>query len=100
MSELCNNIIQQDDEKPLKGQEIIIRCRAEVLNKCGIDISAVLQEQVRLGRSFKQIVDEVRSFNGSLCLKYKFGVSPWRLGVTHRVVNLGPACKNSCSFLF
>ncbi|KAF2881165.1 hypothetical protein ILUMI_24990 [Ignelater luminosus] len=91
MSELCNNIIQQDDEKPLKGQEIIIRCRAEVLNKCGIDISAVLQEQVRLGHSFKQIVDEVRSFNGSLCLKYNFGVSPWRLGVSHRVVNLGPA---------
>lgn len=95
MTQLCSNIIEHDNGKPLQGKDIVVRCRAEVLNKCGIDISAVLQEQVRLGRSFKQIVDAVRSFNGSLCLKYNFGVSPSRLGAPHRVTfNVASNCKD------
>lgn len=66
-----------------------------ILNECGIDISAILEEQVRLGRTFKQIVEEVRSLNGSLCLKYKFGISPSKLGASHRIrVNLSPVCKD------
>lgn len=86
MSELCSNIIQQSDsEKPPSGKEIVSQCRAAVLKTCGIDISAVLQEQVRLGTTVKQILEEIRSLNGSLCLKYNFGVSPWKLGVPHRV---------------
>ncbi|KAF5308195.1 hypothetical protein FQR65_LT06375 [Abscondita terminalis] len=91
MNELCNTIVQDMKEKPVKGQSIIEQCRKEIFNKCGIDISAILQEQVRLGRSFKQILDEVRSYNGSLCLKYQFGISPWRLGAPHKVtINLSP----------
>lgn len=85
MSELCSNIIRNDDEKPPSGKEIVSQCRAAVLKTCGIDISAVLQEQVRLGATVKQILEEIRSLNGSLCLKYNFGVSPWKLGVPHRV---------------
>ncbi|KRT85825.1 hypothetical protein AMK59_1779, partial [Oryctes borbonicus] len=85
MSELCKSIIHQTDDKPLSGKEIIIRCKAEIQHTCGIDISAVLQEQIRLGRSIKQILSEVRSLNGSLCLKYHYGVAPWRLGVPHRI---------------
>lgn len=84
MSELCKSIIQKDDSGG-SGKEIVSQCRAAVLKTCGIDISAVLQEQVRLGATVKQILEEVRSLNGSLCLKYNFGVSPWKLGVPHRI---------------
>nr|XP_022920733.1 resistance to inhibitors of cholinesterase protein 3 isoform X7 [Onthophagus taurus] len=84
MSELCSSIIDQS-KGPLSGKEIVNRCRKEVLETCGIDISGVLQEQIRFGRTIKQILNEVRSLNGSLCLKYHFGVSPWRLGVGHKV---------------
>ncbi|KAF5303648.1 hypothetical protein FQA39_LY09895 [Lamprigera yunnana] len=91
MSELCNTIVQDTNEKPLKGGAIIERCRKEIFDKCGIDISALFAEQVRLGHSFKQILDEVRSLNGSLCLKYQFGISPWTLGAPHRItINLSP----------
>lgn len=85
MSELCKSIIQKNNETPLSGKEIVSQCRLAVLKTCGIDISAVLQEQVRLGATVKQILEEVRSLNGSLCLKYNFGVNPWKLGVPHRV---------------
>ncbi|XP_008195611.2 uncharacterized protein RIC-3 isoform X1 [Tribolium castaneum] len=80
MSELCSSIINSTN-----GKEIVQKCRQEVLETCGIDISVVLQEQVRLGRNLKQILDQIRSLNGSLCLKYNYGVDPWRLGVAHRV---------------
>ncbi|KAL3288613.1 hypothetical protein HHI36_003050 [Cryptolaemus montrouzieri] len=84
MSELCGNIIkEQMGDMPLNGRQIINICQDEVMKTCGIDISAVLQEQVRLGQTTKQILDEIRSLNGSLCLKYNFGVPPWRLGVPH-----------------
>lgn len=85
MSELCRSIIKSSDDKPPSGKEIVQMCRKEVLATCGIDISIVLQEQVKLGQSVKQILDEIRSLNGSLCLKYNFGVAPWRLGVPHRI---------------
>ncbi|GLV40533.1 RIC3 acetylcholine receptor chaperone [Carabus blaptoides fortunei] len=89
--ELCNNIVQ----KPAIGapvpltKELITQCRTEVLATCGIDIEIALQQQVRLGKSVKQVLNEVRSLNGSLCLKYNFGVAPWSLGVPHLgIVNL------------
>ncbi|CAH1958219.1 unnamed protein product [Acanthoscelides obtectus] len=87
MSEVCNTIIKKNSEDgvSLTGREIIARCHSAVLDTCGIDISAVLQEQVRLGQTTKQILDQVRSMNGSLCLKYNFGVSPWKLGVPHTI---------------
>lgn len=95
MSELCKNIIQQTDEKPISGKEIVSKCKSEILQTCGIDISVVLQEQIRLGHTFKQILDEVRSLNGSLCFKHNFGVAPWKLGVRHVVtVHLQPSKRD------
>ncbi|XP_045466353.1 uncharacterized protein LOC123675126 isoform X2 [Harmonia axyridis] len=86
MSELCGKIIrEQVGEAPLTGRQIINICQEEVFKTCGIDVSVVLQEQVRLGHTTKHILDEIRSLNGSLCLKYNFGVQPWRLGVPHIV---------------
>lgn len=92
MSEICNTIIQKDETNPLTNKELISKCQNAVLDTCGIDISAVLQEQVRLGHTTKQILQEIRSLNGSLCLKYNFGVATWKLGVPHRVtVKVSPS---------
>ncbi|CAG9838318.1 unnamed protein product [Diabrotica balteata] len=84
MSEICDTIIKSDSDKPMSNKELLQKCQNLVLDTCGIDISAVLQEQVRLGHTTKQILEEVRSLNGSLCLKYNFGIAPWKLGVPHR----------------
>ncbi|XP_050297295.1 uncharacterized protein LOC126736793 isoform X3 [Anthonomus grandis grandis] len=83
MSELCATIIENAENAGPK--EIVSQCRKAVLETCGIDISAALQDRISLGHSVKQILEEVRSLNGSLCLKYNFGLSPWKLGVPHRV---------------
>ncbi|XP_076268942.1 uncharacterized protein LOC143201646 isoform X2 [Rhynchophorus ferrugineus] len=93
MSELCSTIIEgKAAAKGPGSQDLVAQCRKAVLETCGIDISAVLQERVSLGHSTKQILEEVRSLNGSLCLKYNFGVSPWSLGVSHRIhLNVDPA---------
>lgn len=99
MSELCSTIIKRKNDTQLSGREIINQCQKAVLETCGIDISAVLQERVILGHTTKQILDEIRSLNGSLCLKYNFGVSPWRLGVSHRVtVNVEPSPSKNIKY--
>ncbi|KAF7273664.1 hypothetical protein GWI33_013611 [Rhynchophorus ferrugineus] len=93
MSELCSTIIESKAAaKGAGSQDLVAQCRKAVLETCGIDISAVLQERVSLGHSTRQILEEARSLNGSLCLKYNFGVSPWSLGVSHRIhLNVDPA---------
>ncbi|XP_072391674.1 uncharacterized protein RIC-3 isoform X3 [Diabrotica undecimpunctata] len=92
MSEICDTIIKSDSDKPMSNKELLQKCQNLVLDTCGIDISAVLQQQVRLGHTTKQILEEVRSLNGSLCLKYNFGIAPWKLGVPHRVtVKVSPS---------
>ncbi|XP_066255452.1 calponin homology domain-containing protein DDB_G0272472 isoform X2 [Euwallacea similis] len=85
MSELCRSIIDRGGNKELKSKEIVAQCRKAVLETCGIDISAALHDRISLGHSTKQILEEVRSLNGTMCLQYHFGVSPWKLGVGHRV---------------
>lgn len=85
MSEICKTIAKNNEENSLLNKDLIQKCQNIVLDTCGIDISAVLQGQVRLGHTTKQILEEIRSLNGSLCLKYNFGVAPWMLGVPHRV---------------
>lgn len=95
MTEMCGNILQHYDEidpnliKGFKEGRLtkagVEACRNEVFNKCGVDIRAFLHENVRLGKTYKQILDEVRSFNSSVCLKLNFGVAPGLLGAPHRM---------------
>lgn len=95
MTEMCGNIFHEDEELDPKlfqafkqgklSKEVVNTCRSEVLNKCGIDIAAFLSEKVRLGQSYKQILDEIRSFNISVCLKTNFGVAPSLIGATRRM---------------
>ncbi|XP_023728045.1 uncharacterized protein LOC111875766 isoform X7 [Cryptotermes secundus] len=95
MTEMCGNILQHYDEidpnliQGFKQGKLtkagVEACRNEVFNKCGVDITAFLHENVRLGKTYKQILDEVRSFNSSVCLKLNFGVAPGLLGAPRRM---------------
>ncbi|KAJ9582861.1 hypothetical protein L9F63_022820, partial [Diploptera punctata] len=90
VSEMCINILQHhDDIDPKLVQAFkqgklskagVETCREEVYNKCGVDITAFLHENVRLGKTYKQILDEIRSFNSSICLKLNFGIAMGELG--------------------
>lgn len=60
-------------------------CRDEVLAKCGIDLSTFLADKERSEKSYKQVLEEIRGSNGSLCLKMQFGVPLARLGTPHLI---------------
>uniref|UniRef100_A0A1B6C4L9 Resistance to inhibitors of cholinesterase protein 3 N-terminal domain-containing protein n=1 Tax=Clastoptera arizonana TaxID=38151 RepID=A0A1B6C4L9_9HEMI len=96
MLEVCEKILlrsQNDYDKNFilafqKGKlnkEIINRCKNEVLSKCDIDITSFLLDKVHLGKTYKQILDEIRSLNSSLCLKQNFGVAPGLIGAPRRM---------------
>ncbi|XP_065167588.1 resistance to inhibitors of cholinesterase protein 3 isoform X2 [Atheta coriaria] len=85
MSELCASIIDTKGANLRNHKAIVAKCREEVLQTCGIDIAAVLDEKIRLGIPVKRIINEVRSLNGSLCLKYNFGVAPWAISAPHQI---------------
>lgn len=95
MTELCEKILyhQEDYKSRLTftfqqgrlTKEIVNRCKNEVQSKCDIDITAFLAEKVRLGQTYKQMLDDVRSLNHSLCLKENFGVTPSALGAPRRM---------------
>ncbi|XP_077299531.1 uncharacterized protein LOC143920508 isoform X16 [Arctopsyche grandis] len=96
MTELCSSILHRSggpiDSKTeqafLTGKltkEVISMCRQEVNTTCGIDIATFLDQNIRLGKTYKQILDEIRSYNGSTCLKTHYGIAPWSLGVPHHV---------------
>ncbi|XP_058793868.1 eukaryotic translation initiation factor 5B isoform X2 [Phymastichus coffea] len=97
MQELCLNIIRHHQVDPRIRDALgankfnkltlssVSLCRDEVLAKCGIDLSSFLAEKERLKKSYKQVLEEIRSFNGSLCLKMQFGVPLARLGTPHLI---------------
>lgn len=97
MQELCQNIIRHHQIDPRVRDAIETNkfnklspssaslCRDEVLVRCGIDLSSFLAEKERLKKSRKQVLEEIRGFNGSLCLKMQFGVPLSRLGTPHLI---------------
>lgn len=64
-------------------KDVVEKCRVKILSTCNVDIALLLNENVKLGRNYRQILDELRSTNSSLCLKYNFGVKPYALGSRH-----------------
>lgn len=110
MTELCERILyNQEDFKTRLAfafqqgrltKEIVNRCITEVLNKCDIDITTFLAEKVRLGQSYKQILDDVRSLNHSFCLKENFGITPGALGAPRymRIWSYTQSSKITCFF--
>ena len=94
MQEMCQNIMRHHQVDPRVRDALTIGkltpqsaslCREEVLARCGIDLSAFLAERERLGISYKQVLEEIRSFNGSLCLKMNFGIPLSQLGTPHLI---------------
>ncbi|XP_024945217.1 uncharacterized protein LOC107272140 isoform X5 [Cephus cinctus] len=94
MQEMCQNILRHHQVDPrvrdaLKTSKLTPQsaslCREEVLARCGIDLSSFLAERERLGKTYKQVLEEIRSFNSSLCLKMNFGVPLSQLGTPHLI---------------
>lgn len=86
IKELCNTINVSDSD----GQNLynlakqrLTYCRTQVLKTCGIDIDVLLKDDIQITLPVKRTLNSVRSYNGSLCLKFNFGLDPWNLGVTH-----------------
>ena len=94
MQEMCKNILRHHQVDPrvrdaLKSTKLTPQsasfCRDEVLARCGIDLSSFLAQKERLGKTYKQVLEEIRSFNSSLCLKMQFGVPLSQLGTPHLI---------------
>ncbi|KAL0279430.1 UNVERIFIED_CONTAM: hypothetical protein PYX00_000990 [Menopon gallinae] len=96
MSEMCGSIFKRHEELDPKltrafqegqfSKKLVDLCRAEVKAVCGIDIAEFLSEKVRLGQSYRQILDEIRSYNISFCLRQNFGINPGLLGIPRRMI--------------
>ena len=73
MIEICEKILinQADFDSKLifafqQGKltkDIVNRCQKTVFDSCSIDIKQFLMDKVRLGRTYKQMLDEIRSIN-------------------------------------
>lgn len=94
MYEICQNVLKHHQIDPrvrdaLKTVKLTPQsaslCREEILSRCGIDLSTFLAERERMGKSYKQVLEEIRSFNSSLCLKTHFGVPLSQLGTPHLI---------------
>ncbi|KAJ8678811.1 hypothetical protein QAD02_014598 [Eretmocerus hayati] len=97
MRELCHNIMSHHQVDPRIRGAIEVNshnkltpssanlCRDEILSRCGIDLGSFLASKERSKKSYRQVLDEIRGFNGSWCLKSQFGVPPARLGTPHLI---------------
>lgn len=94
LQEMCKNIIKHHQIDPrirdvLKTNKLTLQssnfCRDEILARCGIDMSSFLADKERLGKSHKQVLEEIRSFNSSICLKNHYGISLSKLGIPHLI---------------
>lgn len=94
MQEMCQNILRHHQVDPRvkdafktgkMAPQIANLCKEEVLARCGIDLSTFLAEKERLGKTSKQVLEEIRSFNSSICLKMNFGIPLSQLGTPHLI---------------
>lgn len=108
---MCTNILHRyiEADPTLKtgfqegklSKEVIELCNKEVLDTCGVNVTELIMDKVRLSRHYKQSLDEIRLFNNSLCLKYNFGIDPGSLGAPRRMrLTIHTSSKTSVSLLF
>ncbi|XP_011494457.1 PREDICTED: uncharacterized protein LOC105359541 [Ceratosolen solmsi marchali] len=96
MQELCHNIIKHHDHVDPRVRDALYvskfkkltpsnmrLCKEEVLAKCGINLSSYSAEKEQLEKFYKQILEEIRGSNRSLCIESEFGVPLSRLGMPH-----------------
>lgn len=96
VTDICDRIIETMDKKTK-----LEKCREEIFNTCAINITDLINEN-KIGKIThnKHVIDEIRSLNGSLCLKYHYGVSLTSLGVTHRLKESDPVMSKELSLLY
>lgn len=81
VTNICDRVVEPSDKKT--KWEI---CYHDIFKTCGINITHLIHTNKAGIISYnKQIINDIRSLNGSLCLKYNYGVSLTSLGVTHRL---------------
>lgn len=81
ISDICDRVIETT-EKTIKLE----KCRQKIFNTCAINITDLITDHKVGDISYsKHVINEIRSLNGSLCLKYHYGVSLTSLGVVHRL---------------
>ncbi|XP_025194750.1 uncharacterized protein LOC112594268 isoform X2 [Melanaphis sacchari] len=90
VTDICDRVIETTDKKTK-----LEKCRQEIFKTCAINITDLINEN-NVGKIThnKHLIDEVRSLNGSLCLKYHYGISLTSLGVTHRLKESDPLMNN------
>lgn len=81
ITDICNRVDETTDKK-LKLE----KCYLDIFNKCAINITHLINvNEVGSVLYNRQLIDQIKSLNGSLCLKYHYGVSLTSLGATHRL---------------
>ncbi|CAB3374057.1 Hypothetical predicted protein [Cloeon dipterum] len=89
LTAMCGDILHENqlttNEQLHLSKKSVEKCRDEVRSACGLDITAVIKDQTGLTKSYKQILDEIRSFNNSECLKQNFGVQLSLIGTPRRM---------------
>jgi hypothetical protein len=89
LTAMCGDILHQNQVMSSEHMHLpkasVVRCRDEVLSACGLDITAVIKDQTGLTKDYRQILDEIRSFNNSACLKHNFGVQLSMIGTPRRM---------------
>lgn len=95
VSEICDRVVETTDRITK-----LEKCRLEIFNTCAINITDLISDHNKAGdiSYSKHVINEIRSSNGSLCLKYHYGVSLTSLGVVHRLKDNDPT--TSKEFLF
>ncbi|XP_050424552.1 resistance to inhibitors of cholinesterase protein 3 isoform X3 [Adelges cooleyi] len=87
ITDICDRTIEVKDKNTYWEM-----CHHEIYNTCAINITDLVSGNQAgvIVSSNKHVVDEIRSLNGSLCLKYHYGVSLTSLGVAHRLKEFDP----------
>ncbi|XP_017768528.1 PREDICTED: uncharacterized protein LOC108556776 isoform X2 [Nicrophorus vespilloides] len=88
--EMCDDIIIRDGKGRRGIDGVLERCRSKVMDTCGIDVGPLVSQgraraDLKFGTRIKRILQDLRTLNGSLCLKHNFGLDPQHLGVGHKV---------------
>lgn len=93
--DVCDRVVEKTDQKT--NLEL---CSQEIFNTCAINITDLVSgNQVGYVSYKKHIFSEIRSLNGSLCLKYHYGVPLASLGVPHRLKDYDPLTSKELSIL-
>lgn len=81
ITDICDRVVETTDKKSK-----LEKCYLDIFNNCAINITHLINVNEVGGILYnRQVIDEIKSLNGSLCLKYHYGVSLTSLGVSHRL---------------